>query len=38
VDEGLRRKLMSYLEKDQFGYTRGRGNRNRVGMLRIISE
>ena len=38
LDEGLKRKLRMYLEEDQFGFRRGKGTRDAIGMLRIISE
>ena len=34
----IKRKIKDVLGKNQFGFRRGKGTRNAIGMLRIISE
>ena len=34
----IKKKIEDVLEEDQFGFKRGKGTRNAIGMLRIISE
>jgi len=35
---GIEKKIEDVLEEDQFGFRRGKGTRDAIGMLRIISE
>jgi hypothetical protein len=34
----IERKIEDVLGEDQFGFRRGKGTRNAIGMLKIISE
>jgi hypothetical protein len=38
LEEGLKGKFRMYLEKEQFGFRRGKGTTDAVGILTIITE
>jgi hypothetical protein len=38
LGRGIERKIEDVLGEDQFGFRRGKGSRDAIGMLRIISE
>jgi len=38
LDEETEKKIEDVLGEDQFGFRRGRGTRDRIAILRIISE